>query len=135
MNFTIETKNDKVLVTSVDRDHAFAKYFYDVICEKVNLDKIGNIIMLKDGMDEIPFRTVPLLWKMGIIGTKTAIDNIINCVGVSRKEAKSMLKEASERDGRLIPLIEELRLNEDADDEGDGNLPDGMIRDKGEEDV
>lgn len=128
MKFIIDAKDDKVLVEAVDRDHAFAKYFYDVINEKVTLDKIGGIILLKgkrkDGGDDIPFRTAPLLWKMGIIGTSCAVDNIVECIGVSRKEAKEMLKTASEQDGRLIPLIEELRLAE-----GDENtLVDGMRR-------
>lgn len=118
-NFVIETKSDKVVVSAEDIDHAFAKYFYDIINEKVTLDKIGAIILLKgkkkDGGEDIAFRTAPLLWKMGIIGTKCAIDNIVDCVHVSRKEAKKMLKRAGDKDARLIPLIEELRLAEEED--------------------
>lgn len=117
--FIIQTKDDKVLIEAVDKDHAFAKWFYDVITEKVTLDKIGNIILLKgkrnDSGDDIAFRTVPLLWKMGIIGTKCAIDSIIECVKVSRTEAKKMLKSCGDQDARLIPLIEELRLAEEGD--------------------
>lgn len=117
--FIIQTKDDKVLIEAVDIDHAFAKWFYDVITEKVTLDKIGNIILLKgkrdDGGDDIAFRTVPLLWKMGIIGTKCAIDSIIECVKVTRTEAKRMLKSCGDQDARLIPLIEELRLAEEGD--------------------
>lgn len=128
MKYIIKTKDDKVMVEAVDKDHAFAKYFYDIINEKVSLDKIGAIILLegkrKDGGDDVPFRTAPLLWKMGIIGTSCAIDNIVDCVGVSRKEAKKMLKDASEQDGHLIPLIEELRLAEGEED----TLVDGMSR-------
>lgn len=111
--FIIETKDDKALVEAEDRDHAFAKYFYDILNEKVTLDKLGNIITLKDGVAEIPFRTVPLLWKMGIIGTKHAIDNISSLLGITRKEAKKILKEAGDSDARLIPLIEDLRLAEE----------------------
>lgn len=119
MKFIIETKSDKVMVEAVDKDHAFAKYFYDIINEKVSIDKIGQIIVLKgkrsDCGDDIPCRTAPLLWKMGIIGTKCAIDGIVDCVGVSRKEAKKMLKQAADIDARLIPLIEELKLAEEGD--------------------
>ena len=115
--YIIEAKTDKVMVSAVDRDHAFAKYFYDIINEKVTLDKIGNIILLKgdrkDGGDDIAFRTVPLLWKMGIIGTKTAVSQICSVVGVSRAEAKKMLKDAGDADVRLVPLIDELRLAEE----------------------
>lgn len=126
--FIIEAKSDKVLIEAEDVDHAFAKYFYDIINEKVTLDKLGGIILLKgeraDGGDDIGCRTAPLLWKMGIIGTKCAMDNIVECTGVSRKEAKTMLKKAADRDARLIPLIEELRLAE-----GEENtMVDGMRR-------
>lgn len=100
MKYIIKTKDDKVMVEAVDKDHAFAKYFYDIINEKVSLDKIGAIILLegkrKDGGDDVPFRTAPLL----------------------------MLKDASEQDGHLIPLIEELRLAEGEED----TLVDGMSR-------
>jgi len=110
--YIIETKSDKVLISAVDREHAFAKYFKDIAEGDVSIEKIGNIIMLKDGKDEVPFRTVPLLWKMGVIGTQHAIDNIVACIGVSRKEAKLMLKKAGDADARLIPLIDEIKLAE-----------------------
>lgn len=119
MKFIIEAKGDKMLIEAVDRDHAFAQYFYDIINEKVTLDKLGTIILLKgqrkDGGDDIAFRTAPLLWKMGVIGTVTAVDNIVEAVGVTRAEAKKMLKKAGDADARLIPLIEEIRLAEEKD--------------------
>lgn len=68
--------------------------------------------MLKDGKDEYPFRTVPLLWKMGVIGTKPAIDNIITCIGGTRKAAKQALRKYGDADARLIPLIDEIKLAE-----------------------
>lgn len=116
--FVIHTKDDRVLITAEDKDHAFAKYFLDIIEGKIPLDKIGNIIMLKPKAEssegeEIGCRTAPLLWKMGVLGTKVAIDNIVALVGVTRKEAKEMLKAAAEQDARFIPLIEELRLAEE----------------------
>lgn len=110
--FIIETKSDKVLITAEDREHAFAKYFKDIAEGEVSIDKIGNIIMLKDGKEEYPFRTVPLLWKMGIIGTSNAIDNIIACIGGTRKAAKQALKKYGDSDARLIPLIDEIKLAE-----------------------
>ena len=114
--YIIETKEDKVVViTAKDRDHAFAKYFKDVFAEQtVSLEKIGNVIMLKDGQEEYPFRTVPLLWKMGIIGTKNAIDNLVSVLKVSRKEAKNLLKKYGDADAHLVPLIDDLRLAEEA---------------------
>lgn len=130
--FIIRTKDDKVLVTAEDRDHAYAKYFYDVINQKVSIDKIGGMIeVTEEGMNKpMCFRTAPLLWKMGIIGTKTAINHISKLTGATHKEAKQMLKEAAERDARIIPLIEELRLAE-GDDEEEPSVPDGMRRTEG----
>lgn len=110
--YIIETKSDKVLISAIDREHAFAKYFKDIAEGDVDIAKIGNIIMLKDGTEEYPFRTVPLLWKMGILGTKHAIDSIVATVGGTRKEAKDMLKRAADSDARLVPLIDELKLAE-----------------------
>jgi hypothetical protein len=80
--------------------------------EKIDLGKIGNIIMLKDGKEEYPFRVAPLLWKMGVIGTKNAIDNIISCIGGTRKEAKRLLRKYGDADARLIPIIDEIKLAE-----------------------
>ena len=108
--YIIETKSDKVLISAIDRDHAFAKYFKDIAEQEISLDKLGNIIMLKDGKEEYGFRTVPLLWKMGLIGTKHAIDNIVATVGGSRTDAKAMLKKAANADARLVPLIDEIKL-------------------------
>lgn len=110
--YIIETKSDKVLISAVDRDHAFAKYFKSIAEQEVSIDKIGAIVMLKDGAEEYPFRTVPLLWKMGIIGTSRAIDSIVATVGGSRKDAKEMLKKAADADARLVPIIDELKLAE-----------------------
>ncbi len=110
--YLITTKSDKVLITQKDREHAFAKYFKDIAEGGIDLNKIGNIITLNDGKEDYPFRTVPLLWKMGVIGTKNAMDNIVSCLGVTRKEAKQLLRKYGEADARLIPIIDEIKLVE-----------------------
>ena len=126
MLYVIETKDDKVLLEVPDnkdknqeRMYAFAKYFLSILDEKVTLDKIGSIIMLhepeqNDEKQWYPFRVAPLLWKMNIIGTSKAIDSIISCVGGSRQEAKKMLKQCADKDADLIPLIDDLKLAEEA---------------------
>jgi hypothetical protein len=113
VKFLITTKDDKVLIEAKDKDHAFAKYFKDIVEQKVSLEKIGNIIMLSDGEDEYPMRTVPLLWKMGAIGTRVAVDNLVEVLGVSRFKAKKLLKQSADADARLVPLIDELKLREE----------------------
>ena len=113
MKFVIETKNDKVLIEAIDKDHAFAKYFKDIIEQQIPLEKIGNIIKLSDGKEEYPMRTVPLLWKMGVLSTRLALDNLVNLLGVSRFEAKKLLKQYGDIDARLVPLIDEVKLQEE----------------------
>jgi hypothetical protein len=121
--YTIETKDDKVTIQvpenpdkNAERMMAFAKYFLNIIEEKVGLDKIGSIILLhKPGQTDesqwYPFRVAPLLWKMNVIGTSNAIDNLMTAVGYkTRTEAKKALKECAGHDADLIPLIEELKL-------------------------
>ena len=51
---------------------------------------------------------------MGIIGTKNAIDNLVSVLKVSRKEAKNLLKKYGDADAHLVPLIDDLRLAEEA---------------------
>ena len=113
MKFVIETKDDKVLIEAEDKDHAFAKYFKDIVEQNIPLEKIGNIIMLNDGEEQYPMRTVPLLWKMGAIGTRCAVDNLVEVLGVSRFEAKKLLKKYGDVDARLVPLIDDSKLREE----------------------
>jgi hypothetical protein len=110
--FIIETKDDKVLIRAKDKDHAFAKFFKDVMDEKVPLEKLGSIVILSDGKNEYPFRIAPLLWQMKLISGDVAVSNIMAVTGVSQKEAEGMLLQMSFKDSRLIPLIEELRREE-----------------------
>jgi hypothetical protein len=126
-NYVIETKNDKVLIAvpdnkdaNTERMTAFAKYFLDIIEQKISLDKIGSIVMLhkpeeQDQKNWYPFRVAPLLWKMNILGTAHAVDSVISCIGGTRKEAKKMLKKCADADADLIPLIEKMKLDAEGD--------------------
>lgn len=110
--YTITSKNVKIRMEAPNRDIAFAKFFKDVADGKVPLSDVGNIVMLKDGKNEYPFRTVPLLWQMKVIDLETAVANIVDCVGGDEREAKEMLFELGYKDSRLIPIIERLRREE-----------------------
>jgi len=104
--YTICARNNVTLVEAEDKDHAFAKYFQDILENKVSLEKLGNIIVLNDHGKEYPFRTVPLLWQMGVIDDDAAIENIKNVLGIeSTEEARVVLMLCAKRDARLIPMI------------------------------
>jgi len=112
----MHTKDDVVLIQAESRDVAFAKYFKQIAEEKIPLDKIGNIVMLEDDGEEYAFRTVPLLWKMMVINEETAIASLQSILNVSRNEARQMLKKYGDADARLIPLIDQLALEEKAEE-------------------
>jgi hypothetical protein len=113
MKFIVETKDDKVLIEAEDKDHALAKYFKDIIEQNISLEKIGSIIILSDGEEQYPMRTVPLLWKMGALSTRLALDNLQQVLGISRFEAKKLLRKYGDVDAHLVPLIDELKLREE----------------------
>ena len=114
--YTITMKDSSVEVFAKNRDYAFAKFFKDVVNDKIRLDQLGNIIILKQKNarpnQEYPFRTIPLLWQMKLITADMAISNIMAVTGATLKEAEKMLTKMSFEDSRLIPFIEELKRKE-----------------------
>jgi len=110
--YTISLKDRNVTFKAKNRDYAFAKLFKDVADDKIRISELGNIVMLHAHKDDYPFRTVPLLWQMKLIDGDTAVANIMEVTGVSKKEAELLLTKYSYEDSRLIPFIEELRRKE-----------------------
>ena len=114
--FIITAKEHEWHIFAKDKDYAFAKFFKDVADDKIHLDELGNIIVLKrkharEGQ-EIPFRTTPLLYQMKLISSSDAVSNIMAVTNVDQKEAEDMLMKYSFKDGHLLPFIDELRRNE-----------------------
>lgn len=114
--YIIEYKDGSIEVYAKNRDYAFAKFFKDVADDKIRIDQLGNIVILKQKHggpnNEFPFRTVPLLWQMKLISTDLAVSNIMATTNVNKKEAEKMLTTLSFKDAHLIPFIEELRRNQ-----------------------
>lgn len=114
--YTVQMKSDSIEIFAKNRDYAFAKFFKDVADDKIRLDQLGNIVILKQKHggpnNEYPFRTAPLLWQMKLISTDLAVSNIMAVAEVSQKEAEQLLYKYSFQDARLLPFIEELRRRE-----------------------
>lgn len=113
MAISVQLQKDK----QEERFWAFAKFFKTITDNKTSLEELGSIItsMKLGETDEgnmVAFRVTPLLWKMGYIGTKLAVDNLISVFGGSRKSAKRILKDCAEKDADLIPYIEQIHLRE-----------------------
>lgn len=105
--FLIETKGDRALIEASSTDEALAEYFADVVEGKVPLERIGNIVVLRDGRDEYPMRTVPLLWKIGLLNKEEAVSSLANMLEVTKSEAEELLERCGRADSHLIPLIKE----------------------------
>ena len=112
--YEIHTKADKVVIEAASRPEAFARYFKDVIDGKVTIDQLGNIIMLKDERgEEYGLRTVPILWKMGVIDDDMAIASLLS-IGVadSRNAARRLLKQTADKDAWIAEEIDKLAEKE-----------------------
>ena len=115
--YRIQTKGLQVTEVAKDRDHAFAKFFKEVADERIPLSELGSLVILidpkrKGDNGQYPFRTIPLLFQMKLLSQDVAVSNIIACTNVTQKEAEDMLFKYSLKDSRLLPLIEELRKEE-----------------------
>lgn len=105
MIYKVVTKDDSVVIEAKNRDHAFARYFADIANGKIPLSKVGQLVTLYDGEEQYPFRTIPLLWLLGVIDKKHAILNISNLLKCSRREAEELLLKTAKEDSRLVYLV------------------------------
>lgn len=111
--FKIHTKDDVAIVEAKTRQIAFAKYFKEVVENKIPIEKLGNILMLKDNGEEYPIRTLPILWLMGVVDDEQAIQTLIEIeVATSRTEARKLLKKCAEQDRWIAEAIDDLKLLE-----------------------
>ena len=105
MIYKIKTKSDTAIIEAKDRREAFAKYFADIATGKIPLDRLGQIIILYDGKNEYPMRVAPILWLLGVLDKKTAIENIKLVTGCCDREAERILLKCAEKDSRLLTSI------------------------------
>jgi hypothetical protein len=115
--FMLKTKGLTLIYSAKDKDYAFAMFFKDVADERIPISEIGNLVMLYDtkkkgDKSEYPFRVAPLLFQMKLLSQDAAVSNIIACTGVTQKEAEDMLFKTSFADSRILPIIDELRREE-----------------------
>jgi len=109
--YVIEYKGGNFITAAKSRDEAFARFFHNILNGKIKLEDLGNIIILFDDGDQYGFRTVPLLWKLGVMDRKTAIANVMLCTNTSKEEAEKILIETAREDSRLIPYIIKMRVS------------------------
>jgi len=109
--FLISYRRGIYPVKARNRKEAYAKFFFAVQNGEINFRDLGHIIVLKDGKDEYPFRTVPSLWLLGIIDQDTAIANIRLAVGCSEHEAFELLIKTAHQDSWILTEVEKIKIN------------------------
>lgn len=112
--FLIEYKNGIYYTKARSKREAFAKFFLAVQNGKIKLDDVGQIIILKYGKYECPFRTVPSLWLLKVIDQETALINIQLTVGCSKKEALELLFETAHKDSWILEEVEKIKHSKEA---------------------
>ena len=101
MKYILSTKEDKVLIEANSREDAFRNYFHSL--KKITLDKLGQIVVLKDeDGEEYPFRTVPALVLLGLMNFNSGILNVAEITGCSIGESEDLLLRAMEQDKWII---------------------------------
>jgi len=108
--FLISYRRGIYTVKARNRKEAYAKFFFAVQNGEINFRDLGHIIVLKDGKNEYPFRTVPSLWLLGIIDQDTAIANIRLAVGCSEHEAFELLLKTAHEDSWILEEIEKVKI-------------------------
>ena len=90
--FVIIHKSGKLLISAESKDDAFIKFFEMLYDGKLGLEDVGHVIILFDGKESYPLRTVPALWLLGLLDTQSAIANL-----------KSIMK--GKREGEILDLL------------------------------
>jgi len=109
--YRITTKDDEAIITASSRKEALARYFLQVADGEVGLDRLGNLVMVKDPDygEQYPFRTVPALWLLGVLDRETAELNLQVLLGVGEKESRDILLTAAKQDAWIVEEVKKLR--------------------------
>ena len=85
MNYSLETKDDKIIISAKSREEAWRKYFHGL--KHGDLKKLGQILILKDEEgNEYPFRTAPSLVLLGLLDFPTGAANVSETIGIPGDE-------------------------------------------------
>ena len=109
--YKITTKDIDIVIPANDPQEAYAKFFLEVKKGNISIDDLGNILMLHDEGEEYPFRIVPTLWLMKIIGPETAIVTLQVILEIEDEdEAANVLLSSARQDSWILDKMKEIEV-------------------------
>jgi len=104
--YRITTRSVDIVIPANNRQEAYAKFFIEVRNGKIELDDLGNLLMLHDEGEEYPFRVVPTLWLMELTGPETAMVTLQAILELEdMEEAADMLMSSARNDSWILDTI------------------------------
>ena len=109
--FKIVTKDLIMMIEAKNRLEATRKWFAKVKSEiwegRDTFEKIGHIanFVFEKEEDNIPFRTAPAFYAMGLLDEDTTIQGITRVCNCSKVEASVLLLEMLKNDKKFIPKL------------------------------
>ena len=109
--YKITTRNIELVIPANNRQEAYAKFFIEVKKGNISLDNLGNLLMLHDEGEEYPFRVVPTLWLMELIGPETAMVTLQVILELKdMEEAAGLLMSSARNDSWILDTIKEIEV-------------------------
>jgi len=111
--FKLSSKDVEIMIPAKNRKEAFARFFLKVKNGEIGLEQLGGIVISHEGNSEendVPFRTVPTLWLMKLIGPSVAFNTLERMLDLdpNSDDAANLLLSASKQDSWVLDEIKRL---------------------------
>ena len=115
--YKLTSKDIEIAIPAKNRQEAFAKFFLKVKQGEIELDQLGGIVMSHEGNDEgddVPFRTVPTLWLLQLIGHSVAFNTLERMLDLdpNTDDAANLLISSAKQDMWILDEIKKLEETE-----------------------
>ena len=115
--YKLTSKDIEIAILAKNRQEAFAKFFLKVKQGEIELDQLGGIVMSHEGNDEgddVPFRTVPTLWLLQLIGHSVAFNTLERMLDLdpNTDDAANLLISSAKQDMWILDEIKKLEETE-----------------------
>lgn len=107
--YRLESKDVAMEIAAENRMDAFVKFFISILDGKTKICEIGNLVTTYENGEEYPFRTLPVIWLLGLITDEEALNTLPVLLKTNKEKAKEALFEAARKDMWVLKRIEEIR--------------------------
>lgn len=74
--YRLESKDVAMEIAAENRMDAFVKFFISILDGKTKICEIGNLVTTYENGEEYPFRTLPVIWLLGLITDEEALNTL-----------------------------------------------------------